>query len=260
MRGSRFRDPFFLAITIIRGKSLTAFSPFMLFDLTLRQVHAKASANADIQQSLTEPLMLNFTRSLALTLALAAFAAPAFSQETAPAAGDGVTPPAGTELSMGEEQSSVTEPYVKGTYGDWKLRCIKAKDGSDPCELYQLLKDGKGNSIAEISMLGLPEGGQAAIGATIIVPLETLLTKQLAIGIDTAKAKVYPFTFCASVGCFSRIGFTAEEIAAMQKGNKATVSVVPMAAPDQIVSVDISLKGFTEAYNALKAEMPVKKN
>ena len=36
--------------------------------------------------------------------------------------------------------------------------------------------------------------------------------------------------------------------------------VVPMAAPDQIVSVDISLKGFTEAYNALKAEMPVKKN
>ena len=41
---------------------------------------------------------------------------------------------------------------------------------------------------------------------------------------------------------------------------KRQVSVVPMAAPDQIVSVDISLKGFTEAYNALKAEMPVKKN
>jgi invasion protein IalB len=237
-----------------------ASAPILLFDLTVRKVRAKACADADIQPSLTELLMLNFTRPLALVLGLAAFAAPAFAQETAPAAGDGVAPPDGTELSMGQEQSSVVEPYVKGTYGDWKLRCVKAKDGSDPCELYQLLKDPKGNPVSEISMLGLPEGGQAAVGATVIVPLETLLTKQLSLTVDSGKAKVYPFTFCASVGCFARIGFTADEIAAMQKGNKATVSVVPFAAPDQIVSVDISLKGFTDAYNALKAEMPVKKN
>lgn len=204
--------------------------------------------------------MLNFTRSLALTLALAAFAAPALAQETAPAAGDGTAPPPGSDLSMGQEQASANEPYVKATFGDWKLRCIKAKDGSDPCELYQLLKDSKGNSLAEISMLALPEGGQAAVGATVIVPLETLLTKQLAIGIDTAKAKVYPFSFCASVGCFARIGFTTDEIAALQKGNKATVSVVPWAAQDQVVSVDISLKGFTDAYTALKAETPAKSN
>ena len=204
--------------------------------------------------------MLNFTRSLALTLALAAFAAPALAQETAPAAGDGTAHPPGSDLSMGQEQASANEPYVKATFGDWKLRCIKAKDGSDPCELYQLLKDSKGNSLAEISMLALPAGGQAAVGATVIVPLETLLTKQLAIGIDTAKAKVYPFSFCASVGCFARIGFTADEIAALQKGNKATVSVVPWAAQDQVVSVDISLKGFTDAYTALKAETPAKSN
>lgn len=244
----------------IRGNLLMASAPILLFDLTVRKVRAKACADADIQPSLTELLMLNFTRPLALVLGLAAFAAPAFAQETAPAAGDGVAPPDGTELSMGQEQSSVVEPYVKGTYGDWKLRCVKAKDGSDPCELYQLLKDPKGNPVSEISMLGLPEGGQAAVGATVIVPLETLLTKQLSLTVDSGKAKVYPFTFCASVGCFARIGFTADEIAAMQKGNKATVSVVPFAAPDQIVSVDISLKGFTDAYNALKAEMPVKKN
>ena len=148
------------------------------------------------------------------------------------------------------------EPYIKSTHGDWQLRCIRASDGSDPCELYQLLKDAKGNSVAEVTMLGLPDGGQAVAGVTIIVPLETLLTKELTIAIDANPAKHYPFTFCAAIGCFARIGLTGDEIATMKKGNKATVSVVPVAAPDKVVSVDISLKGFTDAFTAVLAERP----
>ncbi len=201
--------------------------------------------------------MFDLPRSLGLALAFAGLlAAPVLAQETAPATPPAEAPADATGLSMGEAASQAPEPYVKSTHGDWQLRCVRAKDGSDPCELYQLLKDAKGNSVAEITMVALPDGQEAQAGATVIVPLETLLPKQLMLAIDGAEAKHYPFTFCAVVGCFARIGFTADEVGAMKKGAKAVVSVVPIVAPDQVVSVDVSLKGFTEAFDAVKAERP----
>ena len=70
---------------------------------------------------------------------------------------------------------------------------------------------------------------QAAAGATIIVPLETLLTAGLRFGIDAAEPKVYPFTFCAQIGCVARIGFTADELASFKKGAKGVLTIVPGA-------------------------------
>ncbi|MBS0572534.1 MAG: invasion associated locus B family protein [Proteobacteria bacterium] len=206
--------------------------------------------------------MFRTTRSMALALALglpfAAFAQEATTtQAPADAPADtstaAQTPADAGDLSMGQEAGGASDLYVKQTYGDWQLRCLHAKDGSDPCEIYQLLKDDKGTSVAEVTMVTLPEGEKAALGATVIVPLETLLTAQMQLALDTAKPKVYPFTFCAQIGCFSRVGFTADEFAAMKKGNKLTVSVVPVANVKQVVSVNISLKGFTDATDALKA-------
>ena len=44
------------------------------------------------------------------------------------------------------------------TFEAWEQRCVRTEDGADPCQLYQLLKDADGNSVAEISMFSLPEG------------------------------------------------------------------------------------------------------
>ena len=209
--------------------------------------------------------MPDLNRPLALAVALvAALALPALAQEstqseTPPPEPAPAEQPAATDLSTGQAaQPPAPEPYVKETYGGWQLRCLRMEDGSDPCEIYQLLKDAEGNSVAEISMIALPDGGEVVAGATVVVPLETLLTPQLRIAVDGAKPKVYPYTFCATVGCFARIGFTADEVEGLKKGAKATVSVVPERAPDQVVSVDISLKGFTDAFEAVKASRPAK--
>jgi invasion protein IalB len=105
-------------------------------------------------------------------------------------------------------------------------------------------------------MFALPEGGQAAAGATVIAPLETLLTANMTLTIDGGKAKIYPFTFCANLGCIARIGFTAEEVAQFKKGAKAVMTIVPAAAPEQKVELDITLKGFTAGYDAVKATTP----
>ena len=197
------------------------------------------------------------TLTIASSLALAggAFAQETTSEAPADAAATTESQPAPDQgLSMGQEANTGPQNYVKQEFDSWQLTCAKAAEGPEPCQLYQLLKDQKGTSTAEISMVALPEGGQAAAGATIITPLETLLPANITLQIDTAKPKVYPFTFCAPIGCVSRVGFTKAEIDALKKGAKASMTIVPAAAPSQKVVLDISLKGFTAGFDAVALE------
>ena len=197
------------------------------------------------------------TLTIASSLALAggAFAQETTSEAPADAAATTESQPAPDQgLSMGQEANAGPQNYVKQEFDSWQLTCAKVAEGPEPCQLYQLLKDQKGTSTAEISMVALPEGGQAAAGATIITPLETLLPANITLQIDTAKPKVYPFTFCAPIGCVSRVGFTKAEIDALKKGAKASMTIVPAAAPSQKVVLDISLKGFTAGFDAVALE------
>ena len=182
-------------------------------------------------------------------------AAPA-SDATAPAA-DATTPaapaatPAAPAATPAEPQQPENKTYVKATYDDWEMQCIKTKDGKDPCQMYQVIKDANGGNVADISLFGLPSGGKAVAGATIMVPMDTLLTQNLTIQVDTSAPRVYPYTFCQPMGCFARIGLTQAELDAYKKGSKATITIVPLASPNQKVTADISLKGFTNAYDAV---------
>jgi invasion protein IalB len=200
------------------------------------------------------PVSRTLASVLAMTLALAGTGlaqteeAPA-AEEAAPAA-----TAAPKDLTLGSEVAAPDGPgttYTAATFDAWEQRCMRTEDGSDPCQLYQLLKDGEGTSVAEISMFSLPPGGQAVAGATIVAPLETLLTEQMTISIDGANPKRYPFTWCAPVGCIARIGFTQADLDSFKKGAKGTMTIVPALAPEQKVILDISLKGFTAGFDAV---------
>jgi invasion protein IalB len=195
-------------------------------------------------------------RSLSLAALMAFSALPALSQETAPVEDLSL----GTALNaapamLTAETAQVGQGYLATTFDLWEQRCEKTADGKDPCELFQLLKDGEGNAVAELSMFALPAGGKATAGATVVVPLETLLTASLTIQIDTSEPKLYPFSFCTQIGCIARVGFTAEEVEQFKKGAKATVTVVPAAASDTAVNLDVSLKGFTAGFEAVSATL-----
>lgn len=206
--------------------------------------------------------MSDLSKSLVIALVLG-LAAPALAQDAAapateapaaeaPASEAPASEAPAAQAPAADAENKVGSTYVAETQGDWQVQCVRTEDGKDPCQLYQLLKDNKGNSVAEISLFGLPDGQKAAAGATIITPLETLLTENVRIKIDSGEPKVYPFTFCARIGCVARLGFTAEEVAELKKGNKAVLSIVPIAAPDQKVELPVSLKGFTAGYDAVK--------
>lgn len=176
-------------------------------------------------------------------------ATPEATAETAPDAAADATSEAPADPAASTEPQ-VGQPYIRQEFGDWSLRCIKAEEGQpDPCQLYQLLKDQQGNDVAEVSMFPLTDAGEAVAGATIVTPLETLLTEGLALQVDDGEARAYPFSFCTTAGCVARLGFTQAEIDAFKAGNAATVRIVPAGAPDQEVLLQLSLSGFTAAFS-----------
>jgi invasion protein IalB len=198
------------------------------------------------------------TTSIALALLLA-LAAPLAAQTTEePPAADAAPKDPASELAMGQDVGAADGPgsnYTAATFEAWEQRCVRTEGGVDPCQLYLLLKDKAGNSVAEFTMFNLPKGseGPAVAGATFIAPLETLLTAGMMLQVDAATPKGYPFTFCTQIGCVARIGFTAEEVAAMKSGANAVITIVPFVAPDEKVELTMSLKGFTAGLDAVAA-------
>lgn len=157
-------------------------------------------------------------------------------------------------LSTGQVEVQVGDTYVASDFTDWQMRCIRAPEGQeDPCQLYQLLRDGEGNAVAEITLTNVDGGGEVVAAATIITPLETALQQGLKLRVDSGREKVYPFQWCSAIGCFARLGMTADEVNGFKRGNSASVTIVPIAAPDEQVALGVSLSGFTAGYDAVTA-------
>jgi invasion protein IalB len=228
--------------------------------------------------------------SQALLAALALIAAPAFAQDSTPPATDtpaaeapaeapaaeapaAETPaapaadaaPAGAPAAPAEGAAAGAAPaangepqvgqyYVKETHQDWTTRCLRADQGKDPCELYQLLEDGEGNSVAEMTLIPLRNSEEIAAGATLVAPLETDLVQGLGFAVGTTEPRGYPFNFCAPVGCVSRMGFTQAELDGLKRGSNATVTLLPFGGDrENPVRLALSLAGFTAAFDALTA-------
>jgi invasion protein IalB len=151
-----------------------------------------------------------------------------------------------------QTHAAVGQVYLAATFDTWEQRCTKSADGADLCQLYQLVKDETGAPISEIVFFALPDGGQAAMGANVLAPLETLLTANIRIAVDGAQGKLYPFFVCTSNGCLAKVGFTAPEVDAMKKGKQLTMTVVPAASPDKTVVINVPLKGFSAGAQAIK--------
>lgn len=157
------------------------------------------------------------------------------------------------QLAQSREDAQVGQPYTLGAFDDWTVRCVRVESGQpDPCEMNQLLSTQDGNPTAEINVFPIGRDDVPA-GATVVTPLQTLLTENLSMTIDAGQTKTYPFRLCTRQGCVVQLGLTADEVARMKAGTLAVVSIVPAAAPDQRVELTVSLAGFTAAYAMLDA-------
>ncbi len=142
------------------------------------------------------------------------------------------------------------QQYIRETFGDWGLRCVRVEEGPEPCQLYQLLLNEEDRPLVEVLIVPLPDAGQAVAGATVVVPLETLLTQPLRLSIDGSNAREYAYDFCTAAGCVARFGMTQEQINQFKAGASGTLRLVPAAAPNDEVVLSLSLSGFTAGFDA----------
>lgn len=153
------------------------------------------------------------------------------------------------ETAATPEAQDPQRPYTRETIGDWALQCLpRETPEQEPCDMYQLLRDAQGTPVMEVEVFRLEGRGIIVAGANVTVPLETLLTEKLAIQVDGGKTRKYDFSFCTQFGCYARVGLTEEELTQFKKGAVARMSIVPALAPDKVVSVDLSLRGFTASF------------
>lgn len=152
------------------------------------------------------------------------------------------------------ETPEVGKEFVADQFDDWQKVCVILEEGKGPsCRLFQLLKDEGGSAVAEISIVALAKAEKAVAGVNFITPLGTLLTAQATMRIDAGKARRYPFSWCDQIGCITRFGLSNAELASLKKGNKAVMTIAA-AATGKPVPLNVSLKGFTAAWDSIKPE------
>lgn len=127
--------------------------------------------------------------------------------------------------SLAQEPSVTTE-----TYGTWTYRCSQIAKQADnetapkkACELVQVVRDGKGNVIAQIAFGKSPEGEGTFI-SVIQVPQGTLLTEPVMLS-DEAKENTLsvPYFSCFNTICLARSNITEDLLSALGAGNKGSL-------------------------------------
>ena len=155
-------------------------------------------------------------------------------------------------LSIDDTMTSETqkiEPYIKEKFENWTLKCIKPLNSAERCEANHIIFNQEQQPVAEISIFKLPKDQIAAAAATIIVPLETVLSDGLILAIQELEPKKYQFKFCNSLGCYSQIGLTDDEVEALKKKAKASIFLKHISSGDQQIVLSMSLAGFTKTFS-----------
>lgn len=195
---------------------------------------------------------MTFFKPLALSL-IAALALPGFAL-------------AQTDTPVFPDRADVEpgEPYVAEVFRDWDIRCIRADvlEIPDRCEMFQLLEEDNGNPVAEFRIAAsLIEDDGAIANATILTPLDTLLSPGLQIRIDDAEPAVVPYAFCRPIGCFVQMSLTEENVAQFENGADTQVVLFALIR-DEIgqmggapVATVASLRGFTAAFDSLEQRL-----
>lgn len=156
-----------------------------------------------------------------------------------------------------EPGAAMGETYVAGTFRDWEVICTPVdEEGLELCEMYQLLADQERNPVAEITITLLPPESGLLAGATVTTPLETYLPAGIGWQIGDAEARREGFQVCTAVGCVARIGFEEAEVEAMKAASEAVISIMHVMSLGEMVSLPVSLLGFTAALADLQARTP----
>jgi invasion protein IalB len=166
----------------------------------------------------------------------------ALAQAQAPSAGQGA--------GEGEAPKQV----LTATHGEWEIQCL---EGTEACAMQQVgnTSDGKRALLVTIQRLAgvTAEGKDVPAAITVNTPVGVLIPYGVRVRVDGGNMAQVPLLRCLPDSCAARAPMSAEAVGELKRGSKATFAILLQ----EEVLVDISLSGFTAAYDALK---PVEAN
>lgn len=157
-----------------------------------------------------------------------------------------------TALIVPSQAAAQAKETVKGTYGDWEIRCSESDEAL--CVMVQIGKTPDGKDSLEIRIRKLKDaktkdGKPIPAAIQIITPLATILRAGVRVKIDSSEPRAAPYEVCVPTGCVVRDVMSEEFLAALKSGNAASVTYTMLQRGDVVSS--ISLKGFTKAFGEL---------
>jgi invasion protein IalB len=146
------------------------------------------------------------------------------------------------------------QQLTTATYEDWTVRCtLAAKPPTKVCDMEQFSRIKGSNKPFSRLVISRPEKGQP-LRLIIQVPVNVWLATGVKIQMDGKDSGLTgPFTRCLPVGCFAAIALK-DDIARVFRAAKAQVRIVYANAANSEVTIPLSPKGFSQAFNALAKE------
>jgi len=152
--------------------------------------------------------------------------------------------PAPTAAADGDVSTEKIGAWDKVCTASGPRECLMIQTGAGPdggtALMFQLRKFDKPEVVGD---------GQSFLGvADIIMPLGVVLIRGVGFSIDSSGENRVPFQVCTNQGCVVQLPFNDQLVKAAKAGNNIKIT---MDSPSGPVPINISLSGFTKAFNSL---------
>mgnify|MGYP006287653353 FL=1 len=149
---------------------------------------------------------------------------------------------------------AAAQESVRETHGDWTVLCNDTQP--DACVMQQTGQGNEGNDLLDVRVRKLEgvtteEGERVPAAIQIAAPLGVLLRGGVRVRVDGNEERGAPFEICVQNGCIVRDLMSEAFLEEMKRGITARMTIVSPREGE--VTSDISLDGFTAAFNALHA-------
>ena len=163
--------------------------------------------------------------------------------------------------------SASAQGTVKGTFGDWELRCDQApqiqgagqpqaasQPAREQCILYQNIADEKDDALSlriSVSKVFDPKApGVRRPVLLVVARLGVLLPRGLALRIDQTEIGSTGFVRCIPEGCVAQVDMDDALLDKFRKGTIATFIIA--LTPEEQRGLPLALAGFDKGYEALQ--------
>lgn len=139
---------------------------------------------------------------------------------------------------------------VEKTWGDWSKICAPSETEERVCQIVQSANQNESGQLVFQTAVGYVTDNELPI-MYLTAPLGIFLPRGISVVIGENDPVTATVQRCDGNGCIGLLALEQDFVDAMKKGTEA--QLVFGASAQQNVTVPLSLKGFTAAFNALEA-------